>query len=114
MVHDCLYEEQIHGQSRAIERLDAALSYKKEKLNDLKDDNRRMEEKLDDIQECLNKIVLKSTTDDEQLNNRLIAIETEQRVIKETADRNRADSNLKIAAVTVVFCILTFFFNFVR
>lgn len=101
--HKCLHEERILSQSKAIERLDAELIYKKERLDDLKEDNRRMEEKIDEIKNCLNKVVVKSKTDDDKLERRLVAIETEQKVIKELQDQNRADTNLKLTVITVVF-----------
>ena len=53
--HSCLHEEQFLGQSRAIERLEAELNYKKEKLDDLKEDNHRMEQKLDDMNAAIEK-----------------------------------------------------------
>ena len=105
--HTCLHEEQIMGQSRAIERMNAELSYKKEKLDDLKEDNRRMEEKIDDIKECMDKIVLKSQSDDSKLEKRLVAIETEQKVSKEA-------TNKTIAIVGVILGLLTFYFNYLR
>ena len=112
--HECIHEEQIMGQSRIIERLDAELGYKKERLDDLKSDNRRMEEKIDNLQDCMNKLMLKSQTDDEKLDKRLLAIETEQKVIKEMQDRNRADFNLRLYVIIVVFAVLTFYFNFLK
>ena len=56
--HSCLHEEQFLGQSRAIEKLNAEMTYKKEKLDDLKEDNRRMEEKIDKLTESVNDLVL--------------------------------------------------------
>lgn len=112
--HECLHEQQILGQSRAIERLDAELTFKKEKLDDLKKDNVRMEEKIDDIKDCVNKLMLKSKTDDDQLNNRLIAIETRQKVQDEMIDKNRADFNLRLYIIIVIFAALTFYFNFIH
>ena len=112
--HECLHEQQILGQSRAIERLDAELTFKKEKLDDLKKDNVRMEEKIDDIKDCVNKLMLKSKTDDDQLNNRLIAIETRQKVQDEMIDKNRADFNLRLYIIIVIFAGLTFYFNFIK
>lgn len=111
---ECLHEEQILGQSRAIERLNAELEYKKEKLDGLREDNRRMEEKIDEIKECVNELILKSKSDDDKLERRLVAIETQQKVIKEVTDKNRADNNLKLVAVTVVLALLTFYFNFIK
>lgn len=110
----CLHETQIQGQSRAIERLDAELKFKKEKLDDLKKDNERMEKKLDEIKNCVNQLVVKSKTDDDNLDKRLIAIETEQKVIKEMNEKNRADFNLRLYIVIVIFAVLTFYFNFIK
>ena len=112
--HECIHEEQIQGQSRAIERMGAELNYKKERLDELKEDNKRMEEKIDDIKDCVDKLVVKSTTDDSKLDKRLTAIETEQKVIKELQDKNRSDTNLKIALVGVVITILSFIFTHLK
>ena len=105
--HTCLHEEEIINQSRIIERMSAELSYKKERLDDLKEDNKRMETKIDDIKECMDKIVLKSQSDDSKLEKRLVAIETEQKVMK-------SEQNKKIALVGVILAILTFYFNYLR
>ena len=45
--HVCLHEKQLQEQSVTIGKLDAEMAYKKEKLDDLKEDNRRMEKKID-------------------------------------------------------------------
>lgn len=107
MTHECIHEEQIQGQSRTIERLGAELNYKKERLDELKADNKRMEEKIDDIKECMDKIVLKSQTDDNKLETRLVAIETEQKVMK-------SEQNKKLAIIGVILAALTFYFNYLR
>lgn len=91
MEHNCLHEEQLQGQSRAIERIDAELSYKKEKLQELKEDNRRMEEKLDDIKDCLNKIQVVSNKNDSELEVRLKATETKIDDLEEKVDNNKKD-----------------------
>lgn len=87
--YTCIHEDQIIGQSRKIERLDAELVYKKEKLDELKKDNERMDKKLDEIKNCVNKIILASKGDDDRLkdiindqNNRLTALETTNRTLK--------------------------------
>ena len=87
--HDCIHEDQFIGQSRAIERLDAELHYKKERLDELKKDNERMEKKLDEIKNCVNEIILASKRDDDRLkdfinnqNNRITALETTNKTLK--------------------------------
>jgi len=91
MEHNCLHEEQLQGQSRAIERIDAELSYKKEKLHELKEDNRRMEEKLDDIKDCLSKIQVASNKNDSELEVRLKAVETKIDDLEQKVDDNKED-----------------------
>ena len=110
--YTCIHEEQIQGQSRAIERLNAELSYKKEKFDDIKAVNNRMEKKIDNLQECMNKIMLKSTTDDEKLNNRLTAIETRLDTQEKTTKENRDDTNLKIGILGVVLVIIDFIIKY--
>ena len=105
--HECIHEEQIQGQSRNIERINAELNYKKERLDELKEDNKRMEEKIDDIKECVNQLIVKSKTDDDKLEARLVAIETEQTVMKE-------ENNKKLVIIGIILTALTFYFNYVR
>lgn len=112
--HDCIHENMILSHNRTIERLDAEMDYKKEKLDDLKESNRRMEEKIDEIKESVNEIILKSQTDDDKLDKRILAIETEQQVQRELTKKNRADFNTKLSIISIIFLVLTFYFNFLK
>lgn len=112
--HTCLHEEQILHQSRKIERLDAELDYKKERLDELKEDNRRMERKIDKLSEDVTDFIGASDTKDNELNNRLIKIETKQQVQDEMTKKNRDDFKLWLAIITVVFGAITIYNNFLR
>lgn len=112
--HTCLHEEQIQNQSRKIERLDAELDYKKERLDELKEDNRRMERKIDKLSEDVTEFISASDTKDNELNNRLIKIETRQQVQDEATKKNRDDFKLWLAIITVVFGAITIYNNFLR
>lgn len=112
--HNCLHEEQILNQSRKIERLDAELVYKKERLDELKEDNRRMERKIDKLSEDVTDFIGASDTKDNELNNRLIKIETKQQVQDEMTKKNRDDFKLWLAIITVVFGAITIYNNFLR
>lgn len=111
--HTCLHEEQIMGQSRTIERLGAEMKYKRERLDDLKQDNRRMEKKIDEISINLNKIIQKSDSKDSALNERLVRIETRQDEQEKATKNNRDEANKKIALggfiLAALMLILTFF-----
>jgi hypothetical protein len=104
--HTCLHEEEIINQSRIIERMSAELSYKKERLDDLKEDNKRMETKIDDIKECMDKIVIKSQSDDNKLEKRLVAIETEQKVSKEATNKKLVVIGLILTVITIIVNII--------
>lgn len=112
--HVCIHEEQLQGQSRTIERLDAELTYKKERLDDLKEDNRRMEKKLDELSSDISEFISQSDTKDYALNERIIKIETRQQVQDEATKKNRDDFKLWLSIVAIIFAILTFYFNFMR
>lgn len=108
----CLHEEQINGQSRMIERLTAELDYKKERLDEIKENNRRMETKIDRINENLNGFIQDSDSRDTKLDLRLTKIETRQEVLDKAQKDNRDDFKLWLAIVTVVFGAITIYFNY--
>lgn len=93
--HECLHEDKIMGQSRAIERLNAELQYKKERLDDLKEDNKRMEHKIDDIKDCVNQLIINSNSNDSELEARLVAIETRQENLEQKVDENKKDGETR-------------------
>lgn len=107
----CLHEEQINGQSRTIERLIAELDYKKEKLDEIKENNRRMEEKIDKMNESLNGFINTSDSKDTKLDLRLTKIETKQEVLDKAQKDNREDFKLWLTIITVVFGAITLYFN---
>ena len=112
--HTCLHEDQIQEQSIAIGKLSAEMTYKKEKLDDLKEDNRRMEKKIDTLSKDINDFINESDSKDSALNERLIKIETRQEVQDEATKKNRDDFKLWLAIITLIFGALTFYFNFMR
>ena len=112
--HACLHEEQIQEQGIAIGKLSAEMAYKKEKLDDLKEDNRRMEKKIDDLSTNINDFINESDSKDSALKERLIKIETRQEVQDEATKKNRDDFKLWLAIITLIFGALTFYFNFMK
>ena len=107
--HTCIHEDQFIGQSRAIERLDTELGYKKEKLDELKKDNERMDKKLDEIKNCVNKLILASKRDDDRLkdiindqNNRITALETTNRTLKWVIGLSVSALGVCIAGIALV------------
>ena len=112
--HKCLHEDQLSGQSRAIERLSAELDYKKERLDDLKEDNRRMEKKIDDIGTDLTNFINTSNSNDGVLDNRIVRIETRLDENEKATKDNRAEFNKKISVGGFVLAVLMFILTFYR
>ena len=72
--YDCLHEELLQDHSIRIASLEKEIVFKKEKVDDLKKDNQRMEAKIDEIKDSVNEIILTSKKDDDKLDKRLLKI----------------------------------------
>lgn len=81
--YECIHEELLQDHNLKINTIQTELDYKKEKLDELKKDNEKMQETLTDIQKNVNSIVLASKNDDSKLkeiinkqDNRITALES--------------------------------------
>ena len=82
MVHECKFEEQIINQSRKISEIEAHVDYKDKRIDEIILDQKRMEDKIDNIAEVVNQIQLQSVVDDKDIDNRVTSLETTVRVLK--------------------------------
>ena len=114
MVHDCDYEETILDQSKKIERLETRVDFKHERMSELNDKMDKLTEKIDHLTESMNDLMIQSTKDDSQLELRLKAIETEQKVLKEQTNKNREDFNTRLVIVGIILTVLTIYLNYLR
>ena len=112
--YQCVHEQTLQDHSLKITALEKEVSFKKEKLDDLKKDNERMETKIDEIKDSVNEIILASKKDDEKLDKRLLKIETRLETQEKISKDNKDDFNLKLGIITVIFLALTFYFNFIH
>ena len=108
--HECLHEDMLLGQSRKIERLDAELDYKKERLDELKEDTRRMERKIedvgksvDDMNESIHKFILKSNEADSDIKNRVTALEQQNKDFIKQIEDTKTESNVRMNRLLVIF-----------
>lgn len=108
--HECLHEDMLLGQSRKIERLDAELDYKKERLDELKEDTRRMERKIedvgksvDDMNESIHKFILKSNEADSDIKNRVTALEQQNKDLIKQIEDSKTESNVRVNRLLVIF-----------
>lgn len=116
--YKCIHEELIQNHSLEITEMKSELNYKKEKLDDLKKQNEKMQDTLEEIKEDINKIMLKSKDGDTELNQRIIKLENQNQTlqqeineIKTTQDKNTDRQYTKIAllisAIAIIVSIIT-------
>jgi hypothetical protein len=74
----------------------------------------KLNEKFDTVIQGFNDLKLQSKSDDKELELRLKAIETELELQKETTKNNYTKLSIIIATITVIFAVLTFYFNFIH
>ena len=118
--YKCIHEELLQNHSLKITGMEKELNYKKEKLDDLKEQNEKMQDTLEEIRKDINKIMLKSKDGDTELNQRIIKLENENQTlqqeineIKTTQEKNTDRQYTKIAiiisAIAIIVSIITHF-----
>ena len=87
--YECIHEELLQNHTLEINNITKELDYKKEKLDDLKKDNEKIQATLKNIQDNVNSIVLASKKDDDKLKDlvnkqdqRITALETTNTTLK--------------------------------
>ena len=118
--YQCIHEELLQDHSLKITGIEKELNYKKEKLDDLKEQNEKMQNTLEEIRKDINKIMLKSKDGDTELNQRIIKLENENQTlqqeineIKTTQEKNTDRQYTKIAllisAIAIIVSVITHF-----
>ena len=109
----CLqHEEQIQELARKTAELEAHASFKEQRIMEIIEDNKRIEGKIDNLTDTVNKVMLNSIKDDNSLNQRVLALETKQKthddLLKEFEEKqnkqrkeDREKQNLRIAYLGV-------------
>ena len=100
--YTCLHEDQIQGQSRKIERLEARADFKDKRIDDLYDKIEKMDEKIDALSDSVNKLLLQSTQDDKNLEVRLTKIETDMQNQKMEAQRRTVWIGIGLTILTIL------------
>lgn len=124
MTHDCIHEEQIVSQSQKLAELETKNGFKDQRINELIEDNKRIESKIDNLTDTVNKVMLNSIKDDNNLNQRVTtletAIDTQDKVLqqykadaKRHRDDERARTNQYLSYITVGICVLTFVLTYI-
>ena len=109
--YDCIHEELLQSQTKDLERLKTRADYKDKRIDELYVKMEKMEEKLDTMNDNINKLIVKSNKGDTDLELRLKAIETELALQKQTSKDNHDRVTTIIAFVGVGLTIITILIN---
>ena len=124
MTHsECIHEEQIQDYSKEIAELEAHAEFKEQRINDLIEDNKRIEAKIDNLTDTVNKVMLNSIRDDNNLNNRVTTLETktdtQEKIIAQYEEKARKEreeerqkTNTYLAYIAAAIGVLSFIFAY--
>ena len=108
--HACIQEP-------TITQLKVHQDYETQRIDELRDKIDKMDKKLDKVLEGFNELKLQSNKDDNQLELRLKAIETELELQKQTSidNHNRVSQLLAIVGVglTIITILINVYFNMI-
>lgn len=121
----CLqHEEQIQELSRKTAELEAHASFKEQRIMEIIEDNKRIEGKIDNLTDTVNKVMLNSIRDDNDLKQRVLTLETksdtQEKFLKEYEEKqrkqreeDRAKTTQYMAVIGTVIGVLSFIFAYI-
>jgi len=121
----CLqHEEQIQEIARKTAELEAKNGFKAQRINELIEDNRRIESKIDKLTETVNNVVVNSIKDDNDLKEDVTKLKTQieaqdkyleklEKKQKQQRDDDRAKTNQYLTVIGIGLGVLYFVLNFV-
>ena len=118
------HEEQIQENAKKIAELEAKNGFKAQRINELIEDNKRIESKIDNLTESVNKSILASVQGDSDLKERVLALETkadtQEKLLREyeekarkQRDEDRSKMNLRLAGIGIGISALSLLLAFV-
>lgn len=99
-VHTCIHEKQVMGQSRKIAELEVRADYKDKRIDELLENNKKLDEKIDGITNTLNQYIADSKEDDNTLTGYINKLEN--RVTALEADKENTRYMLGLTALLLV------------
>lgn len=115
----CLqHEEQIQELARKTAELEAHASFKEKRIDELIEDNKRIESKIDNLTDTVNKSILNSIKYDNDLKQRVLTLETKQdtqeKLLKDYEEKarkqreeDRAKTNQYIAVIGIALTAIS-------
>lgn len=118
------HEEQIQELSRKTAELEAKNGFKQQRISELIEDNRRIESKIDKLNENVNNIVVNSIKDDKDLKEDITKLKSKMEAQEKNfekfeakqqkqRDDDRAKTNQYLTYITVGLGILSFVLTYI-
>ena len=118
------HEQQIQKNSRQIAELQTRADYKDLRINELIENNKRIEAKLDNLADTMNNVVVNSIKDDNDLKNRVVQLETQYQTQNEVLEKykeearkhreeDRAKTNTRLTYISVGLGVLIFALQYI-
>lgn len=113
--HECIHEELLHDHSLAIQELTTRSEFKEQSIMELKDELKSMNAKIDDINNNVNKLILNSESNDNEITTRIETIETKIKLYEEffhevKNDKNKSN-NMQIALYALIVSVIALLAN---
>ena len=118
------HEQQIQENTREIAGLKERANYKDLRIGELIEDNKRIEAKIDNLTDTVNKVMLNSIKDDNELKQKVLALETKidtqdktipkyKQEAKEQRDEDRAKVNQRLTLIGLGISALSIILAFI-
>lgn len=119
-----LHEQQIQENAKKIAELETRADYKDKRIDELNNKMDKIESKLDNLTDTVNSVVVNSIKDDNDLNNRVIALETQlktqndaidkyKKEQREQRDEDRQKANQRLTYLGIGLTCLTIFLAYI-
>lgn len=80
--HICPHEKDFQSYGNKIAELEAHVNYKDKRIDELIEDQKKMDSKMDRIDDKIDTIMMKSIQGDNDINQRVTSLETTVKVLK--------------------------------
>ena len=80
--YKCIHEDQIQQHTQDLTKLKTRIDYKHEQIDEIKNEMKEINTKIDKLSNNLNKYLLQSITDDKDIDKRVTSLESTVQVLK--------------------------------
>ena len=80
--YECVHEQLLQNHSLKLKELETEIDFKKEKIDTILDDQKKMDKKIDTLIDTVNTIQMKSIMGDSDINQRVTSIESELSTVR--------------------------------